>query len=396
MNFIRTTALRRDPSSEGQIPDSQERQLEMDEQTGSRTRGFSISRPHMPTLFTSLSRTGGNGRRVESDRTEDGNESPKSPDMPSSRLHLPNLARTWTRASSPDERAPESIPQPSLSRTQTEQHPIISEPAPSHIRNGSRSDGAQHPRFRGADPGETQLADDVDRGRHRRHRSRRGEHNERPKRFLFCFPWIRSRRMRSLILRCFVSGIFLMLMLAVYLALSITKNVNSNEFTILLVLIILFVTLFFCHGLVRICLLILKPPNENDEERPPIPQLLEPGGYAIPRRPIHVILTRDEEAAGIDSPANKLEPPAYGIWRESVRVDPNRLYWQRNEQPPSEGDDEDHSRPETVHTRPPSYASEDGVSYVVEARPRSMVPLTDVPLPPHPFEANHLPTTERV
>ena len=30
--------------------------------------------------------------------------------------------------------------------------------------------------------------------------------------------------------------------------------------------------------------------------------------------------------------------------------------------------------------RPPSYASDDGVSYVVEAQPRSIAPLVDVPL----------------
>lgn len=37
--------------------------------------------------------------------------------------------------------------------------------------------------------------------------------------------------------------------------------------------------------------------------------------------------------------------------------------------------------------RPPSYASDDGVSYVVEAQPRSIAPVTDVPLGPHPAEA---------
>lgn len=36
--------------------------------------------------------------------------------------------------------------------------------------------------------------------------------------------------------------------------------------------------------------------------------------------------------------------------------------------------------------RPPSYVSEDGVSYVVNAAPRSIAPTTDVPLPPHPAE----------
>jgi hypothetical protein len=34
--------------------------------------------------------------------------------------------------------------------------------------------------------------------------------------------------------------------------------------------------------------------------------------------PIRVALARDEEAAGIESPATKIPPPAYGLWRESV------------------------------------------------------------------------------
>lgn len=43
-----------------------------------------------------------------------------------------------------------------------------------------------------------------------------------------------------------------------------------------------------------------------------------PGGYAIPRAPIPVVLARDEEAAGIESEATKTGPPAYGMWRQSV------------------------------------------------------------------------------
>lgn len=86
------------------------------------------------------------------------------------------------------------------------------------------------------------------------------------------------------------------------------------------------------------------------------------------------------------------------------RVDPNRIYWQRNTNVPettSEGTEEQQedgdevnspsssssdgqegegssssSRPRAAAPRPPSYASEDGVSYVVEAQPRStIVPL---------------------
>ncbi len=102
------------------------------------------------------------------------------------------------------------------------------------------------------------------------------------------------------------------------LALSITKNINNSEFTVLLILIILFTTIFFCHGLVRLCMLIIKPPSEEDERRHQLPQMYGPGGYAIPRRPIRVLLARDEEAAGVESEATKVQPPAYGLWRESV------------------------------------------------------------------------------
>jgi hypothetical protein len=46
--------------------------------------------------------------------------------------------------------------------------------------------------------------------------------------------------------------------------------------------------------------------------------MIGPGGYANPQTPIRVALARDEEAAGIESEATKVPPPAYGLWRESV------------------------------------------------------------------------------
>lgn len=49
-----------------------------------------------------------------------------------------------------------------------------------------------------------------------------------------------------------------------------------------------------------------------------LPTSFGPGGYAIPRQPIRVVLARDEEAAGIESETVKINPPAYGLWRESV------------------------------------------------------------------------------
>jgi hypothetical protein len=71
------------------------------------------------------------------------------------------------------------------------------------------------------------------------------------------------------------------------------------------------------------------------------------------------------------------------------RVDPNRIYWQRAEAarahveqlPVIHADEIPSGAP-----RPPSYVSEDGVAYVIEAAPRSIAPTVDVPLPQHPSE----------
>jgi hypothetical protein len=105
------------------------------------------------------------------------------------------------------------------------------------------------------------------------------------------------------------------------LALSITKNVNTSEFTVLLILIILSATIFFCYTLIRLCMLVVGRPSEDDASRRQLRNIAEMGGlggYAIPREPIRVVLARDEEAAGIESEVTKMKPPAYGLWRESV------------------------------------------------------------------------------
>lgn len=123
------------------------------------------------------------------------------------------------------------------------------------------------------------------------------------------------------------------------------------------------------------------------------------------------------------------------------RVDPNRIFWQRNADAPAvsiieddleptsgasdhEGEEESSSssssgeesggdsssgtaaRTTTTGTstarRPPSYVSEDGVSYLIEARPRSTVPqmvgpeIVPMPmplrLPVHPSESGRVAT----
>lgn len=236
-------------------------------------------------------------------------------------------------------------------------------------RSGRR--GGRRRRFDGADPAEMHLANMADDGRrrrcrrHGRHDERSGRHNAqqggfaqrlmryaagtaqptarsassgsraaassddgRRKRFLFCFPFVKSRRMRAMILRSFVSGSFFALMLTVFIALLVTHNIYNSEFAVLLILILLLTAIFFFHSLVRICIMIVRPPTQAEEEAAEmryrrrrhgnLPNTYGPGGYAIPRQPIRVVLARDEEAAGIESVTAKIQPPAYGLWRESV------------------------------------------------------------------------------
>ena len=101
-------------------------------------------------------------------------------------------------------------------------------------------------RFEGPDPAELHLAELAESGRRRRRlggrRGRSGERrhhgngggggdsrpgssgsrgsssssgSEQSRRFLFCFPWVNSPRLRGQILKCFVSGLFMVTMLSV-------------------------------------------------------------------------------------------------------------------------------------------------------------------------------------
>jgi hypothetical protein len=141
-------------------------------------------------------------------------------------------------------------------------------------------------------------------------------------------------------------------------------------------------------------MLIINPPKE--QHRPRIPDMTGPEGFQ-PIIPIRVHLERDadvERDAEQDIDLEKDDalppppPPAYGLWRSSVRVDPNLLHWQRAEAQENRSSvfsDLSYSRTgasviaaqQPVEApRPPSYVSEDGVSYIVEAAPRSTVRMS--------------------
>jgi len=154
-------------------------------------------------------------------------------------------------------------------------------------------------------------------------------------------------------------------------------------------LIILVATLFFCHSLIRLCIDATRPMrNHSSDNLSRIPSITGPGGYAMPREPIRINTQNPEAVEALKEP-----PPVYGLWRCSVRVNPDQFYWVRQHSSgPSSGQDAIREERESDGSseisrrdalpRPPSYASDDGVSYAVNIVPERPEP----PLPPHPSE----------
>ena len=113
---------------------------------------------------------------------------------------------------------------------------------------------------------------------------------------------------------------FLILTILV-VALSVSKSVVSQEFHIVLILFILVFTVLFCHSLVRVGMLVLRPRRRERATRPPL--ATDPRGFAHPPHPIRVNMAIDEELGFDDSNVDTEKelaapPPVYGLWRGSV------------------------------------------------------------------------------
>ncbi|OCL08725.1 hypothetical protein AOQ84DRAFT_406096 [Glonium stellatum] len=296
-------------------------------------------------------------------------------------LHPQYTAGSYIRAISPEEDEPAG-------------------PPTAHVRHGSD--------YGSVDPETEHLAELVNTRRTRTRRRRRRKHrqqawvrkrNERG----VCFSFVKNPAARSKCTACLMSGLFLTVVLTVYLSIALTRPHLGQEVHVLFILVILCTTIFFCHSLIRLCMLALHPPSDH----PRIPSMTGPEGFT-PVRPIRVHLARDEEIAvgsrdGAGDPEKEVStvampPPAYGLWRCSVRVNPDLLHWQRADQatgvggprPPttfpttqpnprsgpvsSPQPPQVEEEPASHEPRPPSYISEDGVSYVVSAVPRSVAP----------------------
>ncbi|CAF9920481.1 hypothetical protein IMSHALPRED_004918 [Imshaugia aleurites] len=212
----------------------------------------------------------------------------------------------------------------------------------------------------------------------RRHRQR--SKREPAKKERLCFPQIKDSKMRQKIIGCVFFGTLLTIVLTTYLALAISDCFRTAAFHGVFIFFILVLTIFFCHYLIRLCTLAFEPrmrfarkcqsPLNADEE----------AGYAQPRQPIPVVLARDEqlglhddndgveEAEEAEAVALPPPPPAYGLWRSSVRADPNLIHWQAI----GHNDDVQQETREMVFAgtghRPPSYTSHDQPERVFDDR----------------------------
>lgn len=92
----------------------------------------------------------------------------------------------------------------------------------------------------------------------------------------------------------------------------------------LLILVVMILVIIFTHSLIRLCMLILRPPKSEDRSIG-VPSSTGPSGYAQPEQPIPVVMLRDEEMAVLNDGEPEAykatvlpPPPAYGLWRSSV------------------------------------------------------------------------------
>lgn len=234
-DLIRRARLERHGDLEQGLPHGQP-EVEGHERSQNRSGGLAgPSRPPIPRFF---------GRRDENTSSrgvvrqpEEVLESPKSAEFSvraghssQNRFTLPNMSQIWSgrflRRNSQTEPDPVDATRPVSPNTGNSEMPLP--PAPvTHARSTVRaassyySTTAERTGSSGIDASSQRKEDRRQRRRRQRHRhetkrhGRRKRRAKRPTRFLFCFPWAKSRRMRTYILWCFVSGLFLVALLTI-------------------------------------------------------------------------------------------------------------------------------------------------------------------------------------
>ncbi|KAI9882829.1 MAG: Cation-independent mannose-6-phosphate receptor CI-MPR [Watsoniomyces obsoletus] len=176
----------------------------------------------------------------------------------------------------------------------------------------------------GVDPGEQQLGELVHLRRQQRRRHQRGQQKGGRRSI---FSRLNEQTVKSKLISCLLSGLILLIVLSIYLslALSTTKNrrPTGQEIHVVFILIILVITIMFCHSLVRLCMIVLltTPPARKPKRN----HLGTAAARQSSGRDLHDIdLERNQEGVGmttqnvdvdVDSVHLEAPPPAYGLWR---------------------------------------------------------------------------------
>lgn len=212
------------------------------------------ARPASPPPPVPLIQAGETLRQVPEVRLEDEDDlqTPKSPvtntrRISNMRFTLPSMSRFWASgANGPGSPVGSEWPAPAhepMTPRYDGQHeyPNLSHPAlddnltppeMSHARSTFRPPSSHYTDIFLMGSGEARSARKKEERRRKRRQKQRRPHQARgeerrhgdsgrrrrrktDRKFLYCFPWVQSRTMRSNILRCFVSGLFLVILLSV-------------------------------------------------------------------------------------------------------------------------------------------------------------------------------------
>jgi hypothetical protein len=257
----------------------------------------------------------------------------------------------------------------------------------------------------------TRASDSTAR-RHRKHRRRHRHHHQQgwTRRHRSGTPPASQSRTHFLhkqpkgdnaALSVFVSALFLAATLATYLAIALSVKGLGQELHILFGLTLGGGAIFLAYSLFR--LYRSRRRQARRAARRAVREKRQAESNFAPTVPIRVHMAVDEELAVAEpvhetpvaaaaEPATTVPPPAYGLWRSSVKVNPELLFWQRVDGPARKinvrqaaaATTAGNSTGERQGPRPPSYISDDGVSYVIGAQPRSTVNVRRPPEENHP------------
>ncbi|KAL9029442.1 MAG: hypothetical protein Q9196_002317 [Gyalolechia fulgens] len=140
-----------------------------------------------------------------------------------------------------------------------------------------------------------------------------------------CVPTVTDRQIKYKIIGSLISGTLLVLLLTIYLGLAVSGSISDKSVHVIMIVLILFLTMLFCHFLIRLCMLSLRLRDRTKRRIKRVPSAADDEELAQPQSPIPVILARDEELGlhegGSDNDSIKPvqpPPPAYGVWRSSV------------------------------------------------------------------------------